>query len=337
MSTRTVPNGQEASFTVRVAVLGRPFAPLLHVPWTTQCLDYDARYEDRPSAAFQAAEGTPLGEIVLLAAERLGVRPIPARERPEGWEGPEVSTDELVSLVDFYRPGDNAGVRRKPLAGLVPAVDRQGRVYRAPWKDAPLGDAVRARDEGIFPGDPLRPYLIPHPPGGGDYWFVYSWDALETTLRAAWDVAEALSVLGGTWAALAMAKKRLRSARSAVAEHSESWRERDLDPFYARQLLLTRDSWSAEQVSVLFDIPESQAEGLLYAMGWRYDTSRHDWVPGGALSRLFTDALTSGAESVETRLRASQTRTGAGRVLAILPVACVVLLTEVIRRMPGKR
>lgn len=280
----------EERIGVRVAMLGSPFPPLLQCPWETHCVGAQASYDERPAAELSAAPSTTLGQLMLMAAKKLELRPTPADERPKGWRQSPVTVKEVVSLVDFYRPGDAYGVRRKPFSGRVPVVDERNRLSRVAWRDARLADAVRAADEGFFPGDPRRPYLVPHPSAGGDAW-LSSWETVEVSIRAAWEMAQALAVLGGSWAALAGIKQALQRTLTAISEQANQWADRGLDPYDVRDLLDTRTVWTAKEVAVLFDCQEAHAEGLLLAMGWRWDQSRQLWEIGGPLTTRLIDVV----------------------------------------------
>ena len=275
---------------ITVAVLGPPFRPFIVAPdaLSVETTGPAVAYAERPKVTLVVAPNETLGSALTQAAVQFGFREMTAEEAAAQWgKGtPVFPLSEIIRFVDFYRPGDSVEAHHEPILGELTGVDSEGVAYRRRWQDCPFEDLIRSRDEGLLPGDPLRLYLVPYPPGGGDVW-ITTWDALRASLDGIWWILDKVGILGGAWGAYEVARRRVKAARSAIAENASHWSERGIDPADMDLILNTRAEWRPSNVAALFDCTEEQAEGVLVARGWRYDEARAVWRPAtGFRSRV---------------------------------------------------
>jgi hypothetical protein len=193
----------------------------------------------------------------------------------EHWQ-PRVSADslaqpenlmEVIYWVWFYLPEDERGLHhRYELATDLILVDEDG---RARWNlaiaEIPYGHIVRAGQQGLLRGDPLRPYLpLLVPQGGGA--FQVGWE----TLLSTWTILEALIVARGAYAlgseAQQLLLKRLRR-RHVVEVHSAEWADRGGDPRNVSRTI-DRKPWSPDDLRIVMNVPTIEdAEDLLALFG----------------------------------------------------------------------
>jgi hypothetical protein len=203
------------------------------------------------------------------------------RRAIEHWQ-PKVSTDSqahpenLMSVIywhSFYLPEDESGLqlRYESSTDLI-LIDEDG---RARWNlgvdEIPYEYLVRAGQQGLIRGDPLRPYLpMLLPQGGGG--FQVGWE----TLLTAWKILEALLVARGTYALGNEARQRLldRLRRRHVVEvHGDEWATRG---GAARNVARTLDrkAWLPDDLRVVMNVPTNQdAEDLLALFGHEPDST----------------------------------------------------------------
>jgi hypothetical protein len=193
----------------------------------------------------------------------------------EHWQ-PQVSADssahpenlmQVMYWAWFYLPEDELGFhdRYESPTELI-LINEEG---RAQWNlradEIPYGHLVRAGEQGLLRGDPLRPYLpMLLPQGGGG--FQAGWETLLTT----WKILEELLVARGVYSLGSEAQHRLlgRLRRRRVVEaHSDEWIARG---GAARNVSRTidRKAWSPDDLRIVMNVPTSQdAEDLLALFG----------------------------------------------------------------------
>ncbi len=240
------------------------------------------------------------------------------RRAIEHWH-PQVSVDspahpdDLMNVVywaSFYLPEDRPGLhlRYESPTDLI-LIDEEG---RAQWNlgadEIPYGHLIRAGEQGLLRGDPLRPYLpMLLPQGGGG--FQVSWETLLTT----WKILEELLVARGVYSLGSEAQQRLLGRlrqRRAVEAHSDEWIARG---GAARNVSRTidRKGWSPDDLRIVMNVPTIQdAEDLLALFGHE-PSSTGDYVISESdearILRLAEDdvfnTFISGATDAELRPR----------------------------------
>jgi len=203
------------------------------------------------------------------------------RRAIEHWR-PTVSADSqahpenLMNVIywhSFYLPEDESGLQlRYESATDLILIDEDG---RARWNlgvdEIPYAHLVRAGQQGLIRGDPLRPYLpMLLPQGGGG--FQVGWE----TLLTMWKILEALLVARGAYALGSEARQRLLDRlrrRHVVEAHSDEWAARGGG---ARNVARTLDrkEWLPEDLRIVMNVPTTQdAEDLLALFGHEPDTT----------------------------------------------------------------
>lgn len=203
------------------------------------------------------------------------------RRAIEHWR-PKVSADSqahpenLMSVIywhSFYLPEDESGLQlRYESATDLILIDEDG---RARWNlgvdEIRYAHLVRAGQQGLIRGDPLRPYLpMLLPQGGGG--FQVGWE----TLLTMWKILETLLVARGAYALGSEARQRLLDRlrrRHVVEAHSDEWAARGGG---ARNVARTLDrkAWLPEDLRIVMNVPTIQdAENLLALFGHEPDTT----------------------------------------------------------------
>jgi hypothetical protein len=283
------------AITVEVAVVGDPDEPIRQ-----GVLDqsfFDLPYGERRRVRLQAEETDSLANVMERAAEAMGIRSGP-------WPGRPI--DARSNRVAFYMPEDEAGIAPRGMARVFAyeliLVDRDGRAIFGvhDHRTVSMADLIRAGEAGTLEGDPLRPYLMLDF-GWGDA-PPPDWTAVQQGLDVAWQVLEALGVVGGAVAAAAKTKnwlaERIYRARNTLASHSE-WMQKGYRPDQFEALLATR-KWTAPELAPLLGCPEGEAEAVLWAMGFAYDAEAKRWVKGGDDAATVLADIRSALAWVET-------------------------------------
>jgi hypothetical protein len=167
------------SYVVRVAAVASNL-PMLLPPVGEQ--GFHVRYGDRLAVELDVEQDESLESVYARAIDYFEPRPDPAAPEHHGKE------IDSVAFAWFYEPVDDAGLEGsgKPwewVQDLI-TVDQFG---SARWNrsaaEIPYADLVRAGEQGLLRGDPLRPYLMLLQPQG-DVDFSTAW---EITTRA-WEI-----------------------------------------------------------------------------------------------------------------------------------------------------
>jgi hypothetical protein len=185
----------------------------------------------------------------------------------------------MLTVVDFFRPGDEVGWQyRRPVVEAT-LVDERG---RATWHhrimDVSLKDLRRAAAVDLLQGDSLRPYLIPQIPQG-DFGTAGEWQNFLSLLKWGWSHLIELGGAYGGVQALRSIRDRLRTEEETVDRHADQWRSRDALPPDIRLLLLTR-AWTTAEAARLLGCPEEDASAVLWGMGFVFDEETSTWSPG---------------------------------------------------------
>ena len=291
------------SLDVTVAVLA-PFVPVFEVDGyeTTEA----AKWEDLPKVRLTADPAESLRAVLRRACEAAGVRV--TRELLDAEGHGEVALDraewfahtaDKLVFVAFRRPDDDLPVEEYPAGflrretrryGTLAVVrDAEGRaLWRRPGLDASMAELLDAASNGLLAGDPLQPYLIPSIPQG-DLGGLDQWINLKDALSVLVTIASVDGLLGLKDRIVEVRKRRGAALVAAVERNSSDWSQRGAAPSDLVRLLAARDRNSGE-VAALLGCPETEAEALLWGLGFAYDDSRAVWVhKGDEIARLLAD------------------------------------------------
>lgn len=148
-------------------------------------------------------------------------------------------------------------------------------------QDIRYADLMRASEAGTIDGDPLRPYLIVERPYGDVP--PPDWPTVITGMDVLWRAIEGAAAVGGTWffgrEVLSRVRDRLSRGVKAAEGHTE-WAERGIRPYQFIALLMTRN-WRSDQVAALLDCPTDEAEGILWILGFSFDSTTGIWEHAG--------------------------------------------------------
>jgi len=255
-------------------------------------------FSDLPVVSVSAAPEETLRAVLARAGDLLGVGLLD-RERTDGmwsprrrhwWSprkppsrqrltsdprnrDPQGRFEELLRFAAFVLPGDEedgpAVLSHKYLhLRRVATVDAAG---LARWDvrplDAPIGDLLRAAEAGLLGGDPLRPYLILAVPGGDLGSIGATWSSLEEAFGILWTVMSATGTAYSAAQAINVIRARLGGAKEVIDARSGEWSERGARPADLAAILGARPR-SPEEVAALLGCAESEAEALLWGLGF---------------------------------------------------------------------
>jgi hypothetical protein len=260
-----------APLKVEVALVGDPESHQAGV----LADDYFAvPYPQRIRVQLEADESDSLASVMERAAELIGI------QGPK-WSGGRL--DLRNSRIAFYKPEDDEGMAERAMprlhsSELILLDDRGQAMFGVnDHRAIRLADLIRASEAGTLEGDPLRPYLI----------LDYGWGDIPppdwaTVLDGLKIARELLEVVGlaqtaawvGKWL-----KRRIGRATEALDAHPE-WMQRGYRPYQFQALLETRQ-WSLEELARLLGCSEEQAEGVLWALGYKYNDETERWERAG--------------------------------------------------------
>ena len=223
---------------------------------------FEKPYEDRLKLQLQVDATETLASVYRRALEH--------------WQ-PQISTDSQAHFADlmdviywtwFYVPEDEPRFHQRYewTTDLILVDGGRHARWNLQSHEIPYEWLVRAGEEGLLRGDPLRPYLpmlLPQGSGG----FQIAWETLQTS----WQVLEDLLVTYGAYKLGNEAKHRLLGRlrrRHSIETHSPEWIERGGD---ARNVSLTleRKPWSPDDLRMIMNVPTTQvAEDLLAVFGF---------------------------------------------------------------------
>jgi hypothetical protein len=223
---------------------------------------FDKPYADRLKLRLQVDATETLASVYRRALEH--------------WQ-PQISPDsqahpsdlmEVVYWAFFYLPEDEPGLHdRYEFATDLILVSANGHAKWNLGADAiPYEWLVRASDEGLLRGDPLRPYLpMLLPQGGGG--FQIAWETLQTS----WKVLEGLLVAYGAYKLGDAARDRLLDRlrrRHSIGTHSPGWVERGGSAQNVSRTL-ERKPWAPEDLRMIMNVPNVEvAQDLLALFGF---------------------------------------------------------------------
>jgi hypothetical protein len=265
---------------------------------------FEKPYKDRLKLQLQVDAGETLASVYRRALAH--------------WQ-PQISPDsqaqpadamEVVHWAWFYLPEDEPRFHeRYELATDLILVDAD----RSAWWNLeahhiPYDWLVRAGEEGLLCGDPLRPYLPMLLPQGGDG-FRIAWETLQTS----WRVLEGLLVTYGAYELSNEARSRLLNRlkrRYSIETHSPEWVDRGGSASNVSRTL-ERKPWSPEDLRMIMDVPSAQvAEDLLAVFGFEPNASGEYVVSEGEEARILRlaeddvfNTFVAGAGDAELRPR----------------------------------
>jgi hypothetical protein len=216
-------------------------------------VELEKPYRDRATTSLEVDEDQGFGDILMSAADDLGL---------EGWAAEP-------RWVGFYRPED-AHSSPPDFALKIPILDghRRGRWVGSPF-DFPFGDVVRAAESGFLYGDPTRFHIALVPPVGDGV--LPDWTAIVHALEVMKTVGEILAIPGGVVESAALIRRRLKARSDAAAEavkaRSPRWHQMGADP-YAFEEWLTGGAWRPEEIAAVIDCSDEEAEAILWAFGF---------------------------------------------------------------------
>lgn len=249
---------QRMRYDVTIAVLA-DWLPKFDPPFGDN--GFEKPYSDRLKLQLQVDGAETLASVYRRALEH--------------WQ-PRISANSQAHPADpvdviywawFYVPEDEPRFQQRYewITDLI-LVDGDG---HARWNlqahEVPYDWLVRAGEQGLLRGDPLRPYLPMLLPQGGSG-FQIGWETLQTS----WQVLEGLLVAYGAYKLTNEARDRLLSRlrrRHSIEMHSPEWVERGGS---ARNvsLALERKPWSSEELRMIMNVPTAEvAEDLLAVFG----------------------------------------------------------------------
>ena len=160
--------------------------------------------------------------------------------------------------------------------------DQAGRaVWRRPPFEATIAELVDAHKLGLLEGDPLRPYLVLVIPQG-EIGLLGEWTQLQQQLETAWHLTGALATVLGVFSGIDWVKKQLARHSGAAGEvvktHAPDWKSRGAAPRDLRELIASRPR-STEEIAALLDCTETEAEAILWALGFAPRGPEGTWVP----------------------------------------------------------
>jgi hypothetical protein len=270
---------REHTFTVALVgpVYGYPDEPVFDGP-----LLEDQRpelpYAERMKLEVSATSETTLGEIIDSAAARLGTSSHFHDRVADGLTG-----------IAFYEPRDEMGLGAEPelrWQETIRIVDESGNPsWAVRWVDLRVDELLASHEAGLVAGDPSRPYLWPLIPQGGMLQQLS--DAL-WTLWLHWE--HVLAAYGSFDLASRMLRRIKKGQAGLTAQEGVPWWRRLARPhdFFA---YLAASPRSSEEVAALVGCSISEAEGVLWGMGFVAGEDRL-WRPAlDAPSRVLHESV----------------------------------------------
>jgi len=272
------------SLTVTVALIADPVWPLER---TAAEEEWTRPYGERRKVQIEAAETDTLATVLERAAATLGLSP--SGRRFVAWG----------NRIAFYKPEDDEGLaeRAQPrvLLGELIVVDPHGRALFgvSDLRTVRYDQLLRSAEVGTIEGDPHRPYLVAEP-GWGDMPPV-DWPTAYEGLKVIWEAVDVVATVGGAASFVALVldqvRKRVKAGREAIDAHYTDWTQRSQRPDQFVSLMAMRP-WTAEELARLLDCSPSEAEGVLWSLGFAYDEAAGRWLPGGdEAARVIRGAL----------------------------------------------
>lgn len=204
-------------------------------------------WDQRETATCSVDEETTYGEILSRAIAQFG--------------GQRYGQPYAIA---FYLPEhDTGGVRLATYS--LPVLRADGSADWRPWADVTIGQALFARERGLLPGDPLRPYGFVLPKIGNGT--LPGWPDLLHMLELLRHVAELLALPGGVAATYALLRNRPSEAVRAIQSHADGWEQRGLDPYLLDEYL-DEHPWHSADLAAGLACSVDEAEAVLWALGF---------------------------------------------------------------------
>lgn len=239
---------------------------------------FDVPYARRRRVRLQADEHESLASVMERAAETMGLRAGGSLGGP---------FDGRSNRIAFYKPEDENGLSPRGMPRVfgneLILVDQNGLAIFGVYdhRAVRFADLIRASEAGALEGDPLRPYLMLDV-GWGDA-PPPDWATMQQGLEVAWQVLQALGVVGGAVAAVTKGRewlaKRVGRAREALSSHPE-WMQKGYRPYQFEALVASRE-WTAAALAPLLGCSEEEAEAVLWAMGYSFNSDANRWERAG--------------------------------------------------------
>jgi hypothetical protein len=277
---------EQRELEVTVAMIANPDDPHRNpIPGE----EWERPYNARPKVRLIVSSSASLADVMNQASDGFGVVP------PPGWEFH--SNFPASRRIAFYKDEDEVTFAPRALPrlhwGQLVLVDEQGGAVFGVYdqRAVTFEDLIRASEAGVLDGDPLRPYLMVEP-GWGDA-PPPDWPTVLIGLKVTWDVLEHVAVTGGVLAfadlVLERLKSRLQKGRKAVQSHRE-WAQRGTRPYQFTALILTRD-WSTRELAGLLGCTDSEAEAVLWILGFSFDEESQRWLRQGDIEGSLVTAI----------------------------------------------
>lgn len=256
---------------VVVALLGPAMAPPF-VDWFAD-QGSDLPWDQRRKVQLATAEESSVSEIIDLASGQLAVN------LTDEFAG---RVSDVIAEVDFFRDGDEEEYQPRHPPQRLACVTREGSLYWPRWREAPIGDLVRAQHAGVADGDPKRIYLKPQPPGSD--FGAAEWNALQEALGQVWIYLVAPGALYSSAQALAAIRRRIAAARETIGQHFQDWSDRSGGPDEIGRAL--SEGASAHDLAKLLQVPETELDALTLALRRSESRSKPEEALVGQLLEL---------------------------------------------------
>lgn len=256
---------------VEVALVGNPNEPIS--PGVLDESFFKIPYAKLRRVQLRIDENESLAGVMEHAAMTMGLRELE-------------STRRLFdsNRIAFYKPEDEEGIASRGIARVLSSelilVDQDGRAIFGVYdhRSIRFRDLIRASKVGALEGDPLRPYLMVDF-GWGDA-PPPDWIVIQQVLDVTWDVIKSIGVVGGAVVTIIKTREwlveRLGRAREALASHPE-WMQKKYRPDQFEALISIRD-WTAAELTPLLGCSEKEAEAVLWALGYVFDSESQQWI-----------------------------------------------------------
>jgi hypothetical protein len=260
--------------------------------------DWHAPWEQLPKVVVPAKPQDSLRDVLVRGAEALGVSltPMASKAHDANRKGAAPSSVaeavvDMIAYAAFRREDDDEkgdgteGVLRREARSrkhLVLAVrDSAGHaLWRRPPFTATMAELIDAYEVGLLQGDPLRPYLVLVIPQGG-IGLIAEWQQLQQSLEAAWHLSGVAAQIAGAFSFFGFVNRFIQrnsgEAARAIERNSPDWTQRGAAPADLEELLATKP-WRSAEVAALLGCSESEAEAILWGLGFTPQGDGGPWV-----------------------------------------------------------
>lgn len=275
---------------VEVAVVGPSFGYVMGHPGVLDSPDFADQgshlaWNERMRTVVEAREETTLAEVVNEAARRFEIR-VPLGGI--GPYGPQTVAD-VIDGIGFWSEGDDAA-DHFPLryASYFVGLDADGRAIWGTARQIRISDLVRAADQRVVSFHPLRVYLHPSLPQGGEILIAF-WQDFQTLWNAMWPIVEGLAAAHGAIEFFTAVQRRLSKAPILI-KLRPGLEDRLAGPGQVIELLSSRP-WTPTQISPVIPCSIDEAEDLLDLAGLSFVPERERWEATESKEAVFARAL----------------------------------------------